>query len=81
MRTFHRLRLLDLVFTPTLVSCPLLYLLPCRNLVIPIRSIICRRFCYAGNDQDLKEYAFGGDGRNRTAVQNTFRVASHNHNQ
>ena len=57
---------------------PLRYLLPCQNLVRPIRNILCRRFCYAGNDQDLKEYAFGGPGRNRTAVQNNFLTTSTN---
>jgi len=36
-RNVHRLRLLYLVFTPTLVSCPLLYYLPCRNHGWPIK--------------------------------------------
>lgn len=26
----------------------------------PARNTLCRRFCQAGNDQDLKECAFGG---------------------
>jgi hypothetical protein len=37
-------------------------LIALSNPFIPIRSTLCRRFCHAGNDQDLKEYAYGGDG-------------------
>jgi hypothetical protein len=34
-----------------------------------VKSIFCRRFCYAGNDQDLKEYASVGVTGIRTRVQ------------
>ncbi len=39
--------------------------------------MLCRRFCHAGNDQDLKEHAYGGPGGNRTRVQNTVCIASY----
>ena len=78
MRNFHRLHLLFLIITPYHGDSPVFYSLPCRNQVTPIRSIFCRRFCHAGNGQDLKEYTFGGGGRNRTAVQNTFQLPSTN---
>jgi len=42
--------------------------------------MLCRRFRHAGNDQDLKEHAYGGPAGNRTRVQNTFCFASYSDN-
>ena len=89
MRTFHRLRLLDLVFTPTLVSCPLLYLLPCRNHGRPIIKHTTE-IEYEGIEPSSTPHVldarfsqanvfYGGPGGSRTRFQNTFLVASYNH--
>ena len=42
--------------------------------------MLCRRFRHAGNDQDLKEHAYGGPAGIRTRVQNTFCFASYSDN-
>ena len=71
-----------------LTCCPLRYSLPCRNLYTPIKSTltidVSNRYLTRGrigaNSPHICikwQCAFGGGGRNRTAVQNTFLFASY----
>ena len=68
----YRLQIICFTFYDYLCRVAFSAMSPCRSLVGPIISILCHRFCYAGNDQDLKEYTYGGSGGNRTHVQNAF---------
>jgi len=68
--------------SPTLTAsalpcCPLPYSSPCRNLVIPIRSILATPTIKVLFTMFTVQYASGGDGGNRTLVQNAFQSASY----
>lgn len=85
MRTFHRLQLLYLLLTTICVELSTSVLITLSKPVHPHQKqssldsnlVLVLSIC-ASHSAD--QIAFGGDGGNRTPVQNTFLVASYNHN-
>ena len=70
MLCLHLYVLLDLRSSPTVL--PSLLSTPVETMTGPSEAYSVAVFAYAGNDQDLKEYAFGGPGGSRTRVQKSF---------
>ena len=84
MRTFHRLRLLYLIFAPYLAILQFSTLCPVETMASPSKTYYRELpISYVGPNAHSgnhipREYVFGGDGRSRTAVQNTFQLPSPN---
>jgi hypothetical protein len=76
MRTVLRLHLLVLLFTTLCVELSTSVLFALSKPGHPHQKQTLGR----QPKLSVTQSAFGGDGRNRTAVQNTFLVASYNHN-
>ena len=80
MRTFHRLRLLDLLLATICVELSTSILFALSKPGHPHQKHTVWNFIVSiVISLTSRQYVFGGDGRNRTAVQNTFLVASNNH--
>jgi hypothetical protein len=76
MRTFHRLRLLFFSFNICSDVLSTLLLIALSKPGHPHQKYIAT--CVFATDNSVRQYTFGGGGRNRTAVQNTFLFASYN---
>ena len=93
-RTVRRLHLRFLRLRPSLPcptgsafpSCPLCYLLPCRNQCQAHQKHIVKSLAKTSKRQGDRsfeytpQYAYGGPGGSRTRVQNTFLFASYSNN-
>ena len=82
MHNFRHLHLLDLLFTTLCVELSTSILIALSkpghpHQKHPLRPLVMLHPSIWVSPKGID--TFGGDGRNRTAVQNTFLVASHNH--